>query len=93
MPKFTRDKDKLGGDPFVQLRVDRSNEASRSNEVKAAVWLRYQKEGKDNSRGRAPLRLPIEQAVEEACRVAESEGISVIWIDDPDQMCDMALSQ
>ena len=81
---FTVNRDELGDEPSIIFTL------SRFDDGKIFCALGYPNEQIEGGKAwlSRPLSLPVERAFENACRFAESQGISAIWVDDPDRLFD-----
>jgi hypothetical protein len=81
MLEITRDMADLGDVPFITFIVYHPN--GDKTTVCGFHLSKPQQAGRDVGSCCTPSRLPVAQAFEEACCFAESQGIPVIWIYDP----------
>jgi hypothetical protein len=88
---ITRDKAEFGDTPFVTFKVYRSPKDKKT--VIGFHEFSYQASENSFRFANPPLGVPVAQAFDIARRYAEERGVSAIWIDDPDQLFGMALSQ
>jgi hypothetical protein len=88
---ITRDQAKLGGAPFVTFKVYRSPQDKKT--VFGYHEFNYRASENSVTSSRPNFGVPVEQAFESARRYAEERGISAIWINDPDRLFGIALSE
>ncbi len=88
---ITRDQARMGGAPYVTFKVYRSPQDKKT--VFGYHQFSYQASEDSFNFCSYALGVPVEQAFDKARRFAEERGISAIWIDDPDRLLEMALSQ
>jgi hypothetical protein len=89
MLRITRDKAEFGSTPFITFKVYRSPKDKRT--VYGYHEFRYASGNKVKG-DQTPLGIPVAQAFETTCRVAESSGIAAIWVDDPQRLFDLEQS-
>jgi hypothetical protein len=88
---ITRDQAKLGSAPFVIFKVYRSPQDKKT--VFGYHEFNYQASEDSVTFSRPTFGVPVEQAFEYARRYAAERRISAIWIDDPDRLFGIALSE
>jgi len=84
MLKVTRDEAELRGVPYITFMVYCPKDDKKT--VYGFHVIHRHAEGREVMQGRTPLNLPVVQAFENACRFAQQQGISAIWVDDRDQL-------
>jgi hypothetical protein len=88
---ITRDQARLGDAPFVTFKVYRSPQDKKT--VFGYHEFSYRASEDSVKFAKPSFGVPVAQAFDRARRYAEERGISAIWIDDPDGLLGMALSQ
>jgi hypothetical protein len=86
MLKITRDKAEFGNAPFITFTVYRT----LKDKPTVFGYYEFRYASGDKVRGRqSALGIPVAQAFETTCRLAESSGIAAIWVDDPHRLFDL----
>ena len=89
MIRVTRDKDELGDVPFIGFYVWMPRPIEDEATVCGYQMSHEREAGIDCFSQRSPLWIPAAQAFENACHDAKAQGISAIWINDPNRLFDV----